>query len=135
MFNANDLNVYTKFLALDPKSSVSTISTSIDFLTFVLLVLNQYHLFRRQMLYPIKLKTNNIKFFYPLIILFIPIFDMVFVVISRIMKGKSPFYPDRNHLHHRILNIGFSHKKTVLIILILHFSICLTLPLSLIFYK
>ena len=39
--------------------------------------------------------------------------DMVFVIIKRIISGKSPFYPDRNHLHHRLLRMGLSHRKTV----------------------
>ena len=39
--------------------------------------------------------------------------DMVFVIIRRITSGKSPFYPDRNHLHHRLLRMGLNHKKTV----------------------
>ena len=42
--------------------------------------------------------------------------DMIFVIARRIIKGKSPFSPDRNHLHHRILRKGFNHRKTVYII-------------------
>ena len=56
-----------------------------------------------------------ISFIPQLLILFIPIFDMTYVILSRITNGKSPFYPDRSHIHHRFLNIGFSHKNTVLL--------------------
>ena len=50
-----------------------------------------------------------------LFILFIPIFDMANVILRRSIKGKSPFYPDRLHLHHRFLNLGINHKRTVLL--------------------
>ena len=59
---------------------------------------------------------------------------MLYVVLSRLIKGKSPFYPDRNHFHHRLLKRGFSHKQTVVFILILHLSLCFTLPISLLFF-
>ena len=36
----------------------------------------------------------------------IPIADMTFVIIKRLWQRKSPFFPDRSHLHHRILNAG-----------------------------
>ncbi len=48
-----------------------------------------------------------------LIVVSLPVFDMLYVILKRINLGKSPFYPDRNHLHHRLLNAGFSHQKTV----------------------
>lgn len=46
--------------------------------------------------------------------------DMMIVIFKRIYKGKSPFFPDRNHLHHRLLNKGFSHKKTVYIMYLIN---------------
>lgn len=49
-----------------------------------------------------------------LAILFIPIFDTFRVFITRIAKGNSPFDADRTHLHHYLLDLGFSHSKTVL---------------------
>jgi UDP-N-acetylmuramyl pentapeptide phosphotransferase/UDP-N-acetylglucosamine-1-phosphate transferase len=66
---------------------------------------------------------NNLLFHSPkavllvaLSILFVPVFDTFRVFISRILKGKSPFSADRNHLHHYLLDLGFSHSKTVLIL-------------------
>lgn len=46
--------------------------------------------------------------------------DMINVILRRICKGNSPFFPDRNHLHHRLLNKGFSHKKTVYIMYLIN---------------
>ena len=56
------------------------------------------------------------------IVLFLPIFDMFIVILRRILNGKSPFYPDRNHLHHRLLSSGINYKATILIILLLNIS-------------
>ncbi|WP_207495575.1 MraY family glycosyltransferase [Aridibaculum aurantiacum] len=43
-------------------------------------------------------------------ILLIPLMDTLRVFGMRIMKGKSPFSPDRNHIHHLLLDRGFNHK-------------------------
>ena len=51
-----------------------------------------------------------------IIILAIPLFDMTKVIFYRIYKGNSPFLPDRNHLHHQILNLGSSEIQTVFLI-------------------
>lgn len=50
-------------------------------------------------------------------ILIVPLFDTLRVFIHRTLNGKSPLNPDRNHIHHRLLDIGFSHMKTSLIIM------------------
>lgn len=54
-----------------------------------------------------------------LLILFVPIVDMAVVILRRIKRGKSPFYPDRTHLHHYIYDKGLNHKKTVILIYML----------------
>jgi UDP-GlcNAc:undecaprenyl-phosphate/decaprenyl-phosphate GlcNAc-1-phosphate transferase len=51
----------------------------------------------------------------PVAILIIPYTDMVLAVIRRTMKGMSPFDADRQHLHHRLQNMGHSHRQTVLL--------------------
>ena len=51
-------------------------------------------------------------------ILFIPLFDTLRVMSIRLMKGKSPFTADRNHIHHRILRLGFTHGQTTLILML-----------------
>ena len=49
--------------------------------------------------------------------LFIPLLDVVRVVINRIARGKSPFLPDRSHIHHKLLDTGMRPKLTMLTIL------------------
>lgn len=51
----------------------------------------------------------------PVAILVLPLLDLVMAVIRRTSKGLSPFAPDRGHLHHRLLDIGHSHRRSVLI--------------------
>lgn len=45
-----------------------------------------------------------------------PLTDTLRIFVIRAAKGQSPFSADRNHLHHRLLDCGFSHAKTVIII-------------------
>ncbi len=51
----------------------------------------------------------------PLAILVIPYTDLALAVIRRTARGKSPFAPDREHLHHRLQNMGHSHRQSVLL--------------------
>ncbi len=43
-------------------------------------------------------------------IIFVPLFDAVRVFAVRILKGKSPFAPEKNHVHHMLLKLGFGHN-------------------------
>ncbi|HEY6872889.1 MAG TPA: MraY family glycosyltransferase [Geobacteraceae bacterium] len=52
----------------------------------------------------------------PFIILAVPILDTLFVMCKRLRSGKSPFAPDRSHVHHRLLGFGFGHKASVVIV-------------------
>lgn len=52
----------------------------------------------------------------PLLIFAIPILDTIFAIIRRTLKGEKISKPDKEHLHHQLLNKNFSHLKTVLII-------------------
>ncbi len=52
----------------------------------------------------------------PVIILGVPIFDTAFAIIRRLLSGQSVATADRGHLHHRLLDRGFSQKKAVLIL-------------------
>jgi UDP-GlcNAc:undecaprenyl-phosphate GlcNAc-1-phosphate transferase len=45
-------------------------------------------------------------------IIIIPLFDTFRVFFLRVIKGQSPFKADRNHIHHRILSLGFTHLQT-----------------------
>lgn len=51
-------------------------------------------------------------------ILILPIIDTLSVSVIRILKGHSPFRADKNHIHHRYLNLGFNHKQTSLILVL-----------------
>ena len=57
-----------------------------------------------------------ISFAIPILVLGLPIFDTLFAIVRRVSKGKSPMSPDRGHLHHRLLDMGFSQKQTVTIL-------------------
>ena len=56
-------------------------------------------------------------------ILFIPIFDTLRVFSMRISNGRSPFSPDKNHLHHRFLALGLPQIMVVTLMLIINFGI------------
>lgn len=58
-----------------------------------------------------------------LAILAIPIFDTLRVMSARIMRGTSPFYPDKTHLHHMFIDLGFSHLGTTVSILSMNFLV------------
>ncbi len=62
-----------------------------------------------------KLKSSPV---FALALLIIPIFDTIRVSVVRIMQGRSPFSPDRNHLHHMVLDSGFSHLQATWILTI-----------------
>lgn len=51
----------------------------------------------------------------PIAVLLLPLLDMGLAVIRRLGAGKSPFHPDRMHLHHRLLALGHSHQRAVVI--------------------
>ncbi|WP_030672360.1 MraY family glycosyltransferase [Streptomyces cellulosae] len=51
----------------------------------------------------------------PLTIIAIPLADLILAIVRRTWKGQSPFAADRGHLHHRLLEIGHSHSRAVLI--------------------
>jgi UDP-GlcNAc:undecaprenyl-phosphate/decaprenyl-phosphate GlcNAc-1-phosphate transferase len=49
-------------------------------------------------------------------VLFVPALDMLLAIVRRTRAGRSPFSPDKMHLHHRLLQIGHSHRRVVLLI-------------------
>lgn len=62
---------------------------------------------------------------FTLAVLSVPVFDTLRVMTTRIMKRKSPFHPDKTHLHHMFIRLGCSHAATTLAILILNFFVVL----------
>lgn len=64
-------------------------------------------------------------------ILILPLFDTARVFTMRLLKGKSPFYPDRLHIHHLLIDSGFSHMKaTGVLVLVNIFFIYLAYKLQ-----
>jgi hypothetical protein len=53
-------------------------------------------------------------------ILIIPLFDTIRVFATRILRGGSPFLPDKRHIHHLLLDMGFSHTKSTVILVIVN---------------
>ncbi|MFV2195818.1 glycosyltransferase family 4 protein [Nocardiopsis sp. LOL_012] len=51
----------------------------------------------------------------PLLVIALPLADLVLAVLRRTLAGRSPFSPDRGHLHHRLLDMGHSHVRAVLL--------------------
>ncbi len=60
-----------------------------------------------------------------LLVLAVPIIDTFWVIVRRLSSRRSPFSPDRSHIHHRLLDLGLSHRSTVLLI----YVVCATLGL------
>lgn len=57
-----------------------------------------------------------LSFIVPVIILGVPISDTIFAILRRIIHKKPLSSPDKSHLHHCLLRVGYSHRQTVLII-------------------
>jgi len=60
--------------------------------------------------------TAAVALAFPLLVLFVPIFDTSFVVVKRLKYGQRPWQADRNHLHHRFSAIGFSQRRAALLL-------------------
>ncbi len=52
----------------------------------------------------------------PLAVLAIPFVDLSLAILRRVRRGQSPFAPDKQHLHHRMLEIGHTHRRAVLLL-------------------
>ncbi|MFT0762774.1 undecaprenyl/decaprenyl-phosphate alpha-N-acetylglucosaminyl 1-phosphate transferase [Actinomyces sp. F1_1611] len=52
----------------------------------------------------------------PLVVVAIPLVDLVWTAVGRLLQGKSPFVADRTHLHDRLLDLGHSHRGVVAIL-------------------
>lgn len=82
------------------------------FLGYTLAILSLDQLFKFQAV---------MSFLIPLSIFGFPILDTAFAIIRRALKGKNPFTtPDRGHLHHRLIDMGFNQKQSVSIL----YAIC-----------
>jgi UDP-GlcNAc:undecaprenyl-phosphate GlcNAc-1-phosphate transferase len=52
----------------------------------------------------------------PILLLALPILDTLSVMVQRISEGRSPFSADKNHIHHKLLALGFDHHEAVMLI-------------------
>lgn len=84
--------------------------TGSTFLGFILAVASIQGLFKLGAL---------ISFAVPFLMLGLPIFDTCFAIIRRISKGQSPMSPDRGHIHHRLIDMGFSQKQAVAVLYVI----------------
>ena len=80
--------------------------TGATFLGYILATLSVTGLFK---MYAI------ISFAVPFLVLGVPIFDICFAFLRRIAKGQNPMKADRGHVHHRLIDMGFSQKQSVAI--------------------
>ena len=71
-----------------------------------------------------------LAFLVPLAIFALPLCDTLFAIIRRLAAGKSPFAADRGHLHHRLVDLGFTQKESVKIL----YAICAILGLIAVFF-
>ena len=56
----------------------------------------------------------------PLLIIGMPLVDTLSVMVQRILEGRSPFKADKNHLHHKLMRLGFYHSEAVVLVYIIH---------------
>jgi UDP-GlcNAc:undecaprenyl-phosphate GlcNAc-1-phosphate transferase len=61
-------------------------------------------------------QVTIVSFVTPLLIIGVPLSDTFFAIVRRWVNKKPIFAPDKGHLHHRLQDLGFSHRRTVLII-------------------
>ncbi len=70
--------------------------------------------------------ATTVSIFLPVLVMGVPIFDMSLAIIRRLINKKPFFLPDKDHLHHRLLAMGLSHKKAVLVV----YGVCALLGVS-----
>ncbi|CAM2732330.1 MULTISPECIES: glycosyltransferase family 4 protein [Staphylococcus] len=57
-----------------------------------------------------------ISLFFPIVILAVPFIDTLFAMIRRVKKGQHIMQADKSHLHHKLLDLGYTHRQTVILI-------------------
>ncbi len=60
--------------------------------------------------------STAVSLFVPVLALGVPIFDTLFAIVRRYLEKRPLFSPDRGHIHHRLLDMGITHRRAVLII-------------------
>ena len=62
------------------------------------------------------MQAQSVAMWAPILILSVPIIDITFSSVRRILKGKSPFVADSEHIHHKLLKLGLSQNKAVFVL-------------------
>jgi len=70
--------------------------------------------------------ATTVSIFLPVLVLGVPIFDMLLAIVRRVINRKPVFLPDKDHLHHRLLAMGLSQRKVVLVV----YGVCVLLGMS-----
>ena len=70
--------------------------------------------------------ATTVSLFLPILVLGVPIFDTLLAIVRRLINKTPIFSPDKDHLHHRLLAMGLSHKRAVLVV----YGVCIFLSLS-----
>jgi UDP-GlcNAc:undecaprenyl-phosphate GlcNAc-1-phosphate transferase len=63
-----------------------------------------------------QIASTAVSLLVPILALGLPIIDTLFSMLRRVLERRSPFDPDRGHIHHRLLDMGFTHKRAVLVL-------------------
>ncbi|MGV6817774.1 MAG: MraY family glycosyltransferase [Thiotrichales bacterium] len=72
---------------------------------------------------------TSLSSFLPLLIIGIPLVDFLYVIVIRLLNGNSPFQPDKNHIHHRLMQAGLYQYGSVFVIYLLQ-AIILSVALA-----
>jgi len=70
--------------------------------------------------------STTVSLLVPVVALGVPIFDTLFAMVRRWLERRPIFSPDRGHIHHRLLDMGLTHRRAVLIIYAINVILMLT---------
>ncbi|MCL1848513.1 MAG: undecaprenyl/decaprenyl-phosphate alpha-N-acetylglucosaminyl 1-phosphate transferase [Clostridiales bacterium] len=70
--------------------------------------------------------ATTVSVFLPILVLGVPIFDTLLAIVRRLMNRTPIFTADRDHMHHRLLAMGLSHRNAVLVV----YGVCVFLGIS-----
>jgi UDP-GlcNAc:undecaprenyl-phosphate GlcNAc-1-phosphate transferase len=70
--------------------------------------------------------STAVSLLVPMIALGLPIFDTLFTMLRRFLERRSIFSPDRGHIHHRLLDVGLTHRRAVMVL----YGVCVVFTAS-----
>ncbi len=78
--------------------------------------------------------SHHVLFLSAIVLLGLPLTDTLIAFFRRLTQGKSPFHPDKQHVHHRLLDLGISHPATVRLLYLIQFMLT-TLAILMVIYR